>query len=175
MECAFPVSNHASTTSKTAATPNSSGANGSSAREKPCAHKNALRTSATKEPLASISGTAATSVRDLKDLQVLALLFIHRVPSPIWPNDPQAIWMNNLLSGDKRCRDGIRAGHKTHLVCFLFFQLLASRVFVLHYVTSVEESGMTATGVLQKICEHCWSRASSRSRSARDCRSKQTG
>jgi hypothetical protein len=80
--------------------------------------------------------------RDLKDLQVPALLFIHRVPSPIRSNNPQTIWMNNMLSGDKRSGDGIRTGNKTHMLYFLFFQFLVSRMFILHYATSVEESGM---------------------------------
>ena len=46
---------------------------------------------------------------------------------------------------------------------------------MLHYATSVEESGVPATGVLQKICEHCLSREISRSCSARERHSKQAG
>lgn len=42
------------------------------------------------------------------------------------------------------------AGNKTHLACFLFFQLLASRIFILNYATSVAESGVPILVVLQK-------------------------
>ena len=49
--------------------------------------------------------------------------------------------MNNMLSGDKRSGDGIRASNKTHMLFFLFFQFLASRMFILNYATRVEESG----------------------------------
>src|SRR6185312_15013513 len=73
---------------------------------------------------------------DFKDLQVPALLFIHCVPFPTWSNNPEAIWMDNMLSGDKRSRDCIGAGNKTHMLFLFFFRFQASRIFILNYATS---------------------------------------
>jgi hypothetical protein len=48
-------------------------------------------------------------------------------------------------------------------------------MFIVHYATNVEESGVPAAAVLQKICEHCWSREISPSYTARERYSKKAG